>query len=713
MNNLLKIIFSFSFYVIFLPLSWESFSDLEKLDNLHIKISFINLPTEDIFNIFEHVDNHTSLITFQRVSKDNENLVKAYLLNKFRFLKDDKYLDNQVRLIDQYFHRTYDFHRIQASFEHCLYFTRLLEKEFHLLDQLNILDIMCDSVPQNPIKIIRKGISFLRERLNKNVDNSSQQERKVIKNIFLNLEFLIGDDPESLTKNEEDYLLAKFYYLRSQFHSKPVVKLGFESKARLYLTGIHSKENPYQNKAQYFAWKYKIIYTNPNDIEEREKLLKDAAEGGHVQAQYEYGRYHEDLALREQDVQKRQEYYDKTLKYYKAAADQRNAKALSQLGDMYLEGRGIPASLPEEALIWYMKAAFLGYTKAATRVGLMYYAGIGVPEEDFPLTDGFYQELIRPEFKKWWKTAYEHSKAFSWWHEAAHQDDAEAQFYLGWMYQNGFGIEKNQKYAKLYYQKAADQGDTAAAIKLGLKTVNDFTDAEKQVLQRWDTLINSNDLIKNFNVILRETERMDRSISPNILTFCNVYKLGKIYKRFEYRLSYFRVEVLSMTNNILNIENNLINDIDLKLLIQLLSYNKYLNQLNLKCNRIGDLGARYIGKALKDTQIHTLNLSGNNIGADGARELGQALKDTHIHNLNLSVNRINDEGARDLGKALKNTQIRNLDLAANLISDAGAQNLGQVLKDTNIYILDLFNNNISQEMQIILKERLPKVKIIF
>ena len=75
-------------------------------------------------------------------------------------------------------------------------------------------------------------------------------------------------------------------------------------------------------------------------------------------------------------------------------------------------------------------------------MGLMYYAGIGVPEEDFPLTDTSYQELIRPEYKKWWKTAYEHSKAFSWWHEAAHQGDTEAQFYLGWMYQNGFGIKK-------------------------------------------------------------------------------------------------------------------------------------------------------------------------------------------------------------------------------------------------------------------------------
>ena len=49
-----------------------------------------------------------------------------------------------------------------------------------------------------------------------------------------------------------------------------------------------------------------------------------------------------------------------------------------------------------------------------------------------------------------------------WYREAAEQGYAEAQYYLGFCYAYGYGIEKDLKQAEVWYHKAVKQGHAKA-----------------------------------------------------------------------------------------------------------------------------------------------------------------------------------------------------------------------------------------------------------
>ena len=53
-----------------------------------------------------------------------------------------------------------------------------------------------------------------------------------------------------------------------------------------------------------------------------------------------------------------------------------------------------------------------------------------------------------------------------WFRKAAEQKHANAQYYMGCMYENGYGVPKNTEEAIKWYQKAAAQGLADAQNKL-------------------------------------------------------------------------------------------------------------------------------------------------------------------------------------------------------------------------------------------------------
>src|SRR5205823_2138550 len=85
-------------------------------------------------------------------------------------------------------------------------------------------------------------------------------------------------------------------------------------------------------------------------------------------------------------------------------AEEGNAKAEANLGNMYFHGRGVPQDYAE-AVRWYRKAADQGYAKAQYNLGNMYYYGRGVPRD--------------------------RAEAERWYHKAADQGDDYAQRALG------------------------------------------------------------------------------------------------------------------------------------------------------------------------------------------------------------------------------------------------------------------------------------------
>jgi TPR repeat protein len=73
--------------------------------------------------------------------------------------------------------------------------------------------------------------------------------------------------------------------------------------------------------------------------------------------------------------------------------------------------------------------------------------------------------------------------AADWFLKAANQKHQNAQYYLGKMYQEGLGVEKNNARAYFLYSLSADQGfadSIKAKAKLGKKmTPKEMTDAKK------------------------------------------------------------------------------------------------------------------------------------------------------------------------------------------------------------------------------------------
>ena len=62
----------------------------------------------------------------------------------------------------------------------------------------------------------------------------------------------------------------------------------------------------------------------------------------------------------------------------------------------------------------------------------------------------------------------DYAAAVSWYRKAADQGDANAQYNLGIMYDNGQGVPQDYAAAAAWYRKAADQGDARGQSNLGL-----------------------------------------------------------------------------------------------------------------------------------------------------------------------------------------------------------------------------------------------------
>ena len=98
------------------------------------------------------------------------------------------------------------------------------------------------------------------------------------------------------------------------------------------------------------------------------------------------------------------------------------------------------------AVEWYRKAADQRYAYAQNNLGWMYLNGYGV-ERDY-------------------------RQAIVWFRKAAEQGNASAQISLGWVYETGSGVERDLRRAVEWYRGAAEQGDARAQTNLGRMYVN-------------------------------------------------------------------------------------------------------------------------------------------------------------------------------------------------------------------------------------------------
>ena len=128
--------------------------------------------------------------------------------------------------------------------------------------------------------------------------------------------------------------------------------------------------------------------------------------------------------------------YATALRLIRPLADQGNANAQVNLGQMYVSGVGVPQDYVR-AHMWFTLAAAQGEVHAQYDLGIMYENGQGVSQN--------------------------YAEALKWYRKAADQGEAHAQYNLGIMYGKGQGVPQDYVRAHMWFNLSAAQGNQEAA----------------------------------------------------------------------------------------------------------------------------------------------------------------------------------------------------------------------------------------------------------
>jgi len=144
-----------------------------------------------------------------------------------------------------------------------------------------------------------------------------------------------------------------------------------------------------------------------------------------------------------------------------------DARALCDMGYMYLNGQGVPKD-DVEAIKWFRLAADQGDAFAQYTIGKCYHSGEGVPRD--------------------------HVEAIKWFRLATQQGDPNAQAMMGFMYQFGQGVRQDYIEAYKWFNLAASNG---------LNQAGDLRDDIAKSMGR-DQIAEAQKLSKEWNTKVRE-----------------------------------------------------------------------------------------------------------------------------------------------------------------------------------------------------------------
>ena len=188
------------------------------------------------------------------------------------------------------------------------------------------------------------------------------------------------------------------------------------------------------------AERVELVYATklPRSFEQ----LRDAAESGDINAQYELGyAYMGTYNIPVVD-------YDQAVRWTRLAAERGHPKAQYNLGVLYYHGLGVPISY-WNAVYWWRKAAEQGEQNAQYLLGYEF------------IVQG-YNAATRGNT----------IEALKWWQDTAEKGESGAQFFLGVFYHDGNGVPKNNDIAFKWFTRGAAQGDARAQNGLGAMFFN-------------------------------------------------------------------------------------------------------------------------------------------------------------------------------------------------------------------------------------------------
>lgn len=159
------------------------------------------------------------------------------------------------------------------------------------------------------------------------------------------------------------------------------------------------------------------------------------------------------------------------------SAEQGNADAQSNLGDLYFSGKSVSANRAIAAK-WYLKAAEQGDARAQLNLGYLYSSGEGIPKDEAE-GEKWYRKsaengnadaqyslglMYMSEFGRFLDIPKDDAEAVKWFSESAEQGHARGQRLLSTMYYLGYGVPVNNVAAHMWCNLALAQGDEIAKL---------------------------------------------------------------------------------------------------------------------------------------------------------------------------------------------------------------------------------------------------------
>src|SRR4051812_41838288 len=124
--------------------------------------------------------------------------------------------------------------------------------------------------------------------------------------------------------------------------------------------------------------------------------------------------------------------YARAMASWRPLAVQGNAEAQNNLGLLYLDGKGVPASL-SEAVHYFQLSAAAGSAPGQNNLGGLYRDGRGLPRD--------------------------YAKAVKWFAASASQGNAAGMYNLGLMYELGQGVKADPLEASMWHALAAEANE--------------------------------------------------------------------------------------------------------------------------------------------------------------------------------------------------------------------------------------------------------------
>ncbi len=174
--------------------------------------------------------------------------------------------------------------------------------------------------------------------------------------------------------------------------------------------------------------------------------------------------------------------------WFAKAAAQGNVDAATNLGQMYLDGDGVPQN-DRDGFLWLRKAAEGGQPKAMYGLALLYESQRG-GEVDY-------------------------HKAAEWYERAAKNGHAQAKNNLANMLRYGQGVPADLRRAAKLYEEAAQQGNPSAAYNLAWMVYRGIgVEADPVDAYKWFFIARSLGAPSLTILALEETTALERALSP-------------------------------------------------------------------------------------------------------------------------------------------------------------------------------------------------------